>query len=267
MRNGLLGLGAILLVACGSSNEGRDGGITIMTGDTGTGSATDSGSTTGEPDAFTPGGGGDDAGILMGTCGRLSAPFEQLPETCLPRCTAATGEAWQTCISTYLDTRDGGAADTTGYQNCINTAFGMDTTPPVVVQADDIQTLPDGAMVIPALQVACGSGVQTSQCVGYQEQSCIASICTQAFAALVQCAEDGGGTQQAVQMCQAGATGMAVQTCINNNATPYGNCVAQRASLCFATGSGFERESFSGRFESLGRNFSVRDFAFSKLAR
>lgn len=203
MKNVALVVVALGMVAC---NNGRgpslvDSGGIVLT-DTG-GGGRDTG-----PAPHDSGSGGTTCGTLSTTGGSWPA----LPSTCLPRCSTATGNQYNTCAM---------MTDQTAAQACIDAALMADHTPTVSVT--------DGTNTV---MISCGgNSTDTFGCLDWQLNAAIDQSCDTEFTAYLTCAAG----------LPAGTSGMTgcpteygnVNTCITTNMSAIQTAYGSLGMACF----------------------------------
>ena len=184
----LVGL-AWALGACGGGGMTDDAGPIQFDAD-----LSDAGTDAGEPDA------GD------GTCGETISigGWGALPDTCLPRCTAATHAAVNACGTDLA---------------CVNAAVLADTTPGVVVRT------------YAGMQgVSCGGedfgGLTVYPCIAWQDYACQSEACPAEYTAWVTCASAGSCTDERATL----------DACLlETNRAAYTSCISVAVVACYAT--------------------------------
>lgn len=157
---------------------------------------------------------GRDMGMMGTTCGTLTGTgvWPALPASCLPRCTTATGNQYNTCAM---------MADQTAAQACIDAALAADRTPTVMVT--------DGMATV---SISCGgNSTDTYGCLDWQLNAAIDQSCDSQFSAYLTCAA-------ALPAGTSGMTGcpteyMAIDTCISANMSAVQAAYNTLASSCF----------------------------------
>lgn len=182
-------------------------GLACALGACGGGGTSDGGVITfddvGAPDVGMDDAGEPDAGD--GTCGETISitGWGALPDTCLPRCTAATHAAVNACGSDLA---------------CINTAVLADTTPGVVVRT-----------YAGLLGVSCGGedvdGLRVYPCIAWQDYACQAEVCQPEYAAWATCVSAGTCTDEMDTL----------YACIETNIAAYQSCISEAVVACYAT--------------------------------
>jgi hypothetical protein len=161
------------------------------------------------------GAGGHDSGSGGTTCGTFTGTgvWPALPATCLPRCTTATGNAYNTCAM---------MTDMTAAQSCIDAALAADHTATVMV----------GDGMGNNISVSCGgNSTDTFGCLDYQLNAAIDTQCDTEFTAYLTCAT----------MLPAGTSGMtgcpteysAVNNCVTAHMAAVQASYNMLAGACF----------------------------------
>lgn len=123
---------------------------------------------------------------------------EPIPSTCLPRCTAATETAANSCPDS----------------DCFYATLDADTTPPVTTELRRQDGTSAGT-----IPIGC------RDCVVFQVHSCAYDFCPSLFAAWVSCDPDTDAGGCAVEQ-------MALDTCLDAS-SGYEGCVERELARCF----------------------------------
>lgn len=134
-----------------------------------------------------------------GTCGESITldGWGALPDTCLPRCTRATGETYEACA---------------GEPSCVGNALRADTTEIVTVRT-----------YAGIFAVSCGGSERTYGCVDWQTFSCEAEACPDAYRAWATCSAAMNCTDERDLL----------DTCVAD-ASVYPICIDELVSHCFS---------------------------------
>jgi hypothetical protein len=181
------------LAACGddSAGAGRDGGAPRSDA----GALADAGSDSGA-DAGAEGPDAGDDGICGDTSSSL-APWPALPETCLPRCSAATHDAVRACPTA----------------RCATDARAADDTPIAIART------PRGDF-----EVGCALVLNPVACEVWQLYSCQGDFCPTEFETWTACVNGGDDcTRQRAALEDCGAASAEFQACFD-----------ERLDACFA---------------------------------
>lgn len=182
MTRVVLGMVCVALAACGTpAPVAEDASIVVDIPDTG------------PPDAGAPADAGD------GTCGMSITinGWGQLPDSCLPRCTAATRAAVAAC-------------DT---EACSQAARQADETPVVLVLT-----------YAGPLGVSCAGTDTAYPCSAWQTYSCQADVCPDAYEAWARCRAEGAPCTDEEA---------ALTTCSEASAD-FEPCLTTRLDACYA---------------------------------
>lgn len=212
MKNVALVILALGMLACNNSRNPSlvDSGSIVLP-DTGT-APRDTGTTP------------RDTGSTGSTCGSIATSTDTwpaLPSGCLPRCTTATGNAYNACITTY-QASGMTMADQTALTNCENAAYAADHTATVQVDVGSGMTVP----------VSCGGNTtDTFGCLEWQSLAAESMVCSTTLGDFITCANGvpaGGSVQTA---CATQIT--ARNNCITTNMTAFQNALNTLGSACF----------------------------------
>lgn len=203
---------ALGMLACNNGrSSGNDSGTNITLGDTGP-----AGNDSGSP--------GNDAGSTPTTCGTFatgSGAWPQLPTGCVPRCTTATGQAYNACVTTY-QASGMTMADQDAFDSCTQAAFMADTTPAAAV----------GDGMGGTVMVSCG-GNSTNEfsCDTWQTNAAIDMSCDTEFSAYLQCATAVPTGMDPQTVCASQIT--TLNGCITTNMTAIQTAAQSLFSMCF----------------------------------
>lgn len=137
----------------------------------------------------------EDAGRPEQVCGQsaIGNGWGELPESCLPRCSAETGVAYRKCET----------------EECRTAVLAGDASPLVRVDTyAGIRT------------VSCSGFLATHTCKGWQTYSCLADACPDAYYTAVSCTGDCKDQYEALNQC-AEANPL------------FAPCLSERVNACF----------------------------------